>query len=60
MEMNDDEYDVELARARRRRSPLIVIGALAAVLAMIALGLVAVVGDGATDDVVTPVTEPGS
>ncbi|MEP1125902.1 MAG: hypothetical protein ABJH68_18635 [Ilumatobacter sp.] len=47
---------IDLARDRRRRSPLILLGAAAAVVSMIALGLVAVVGGDRTNDVITPGT----
>lgn len=49
---------IDLARSRRRRSPLILLGAVAAVIGMIALGLVAVVGGRPTNDVITPATVP--
>lgn len=49
---------IDLAGERRRRSPLILLGAVAAVTGMIALGLVAVIGGGSTNDVITPVTVP--
>ncbi len=53
---------IDLAAQRRRRSPLVMLGAAAAVVAMFALGLVAVTGGGTTNDVLVqaPVADEDS
>ncbi|MGB3736260.1 MAG: hypothetical protein WA964_14975 [Ilumatobacter sp.] len=51
---------IPLTSSARQRSPWVRFGAIAAAVAMVALGLVAVVGDGNSNDVITPITVPAT
>ena len=51
---------IDVARERRRRSPLIMLSAVAAVIGMLALGLVTVLGGDRTNDVIIPATVPST